>query len=190
MKIIGVAGRKGAGKDTFAQPLITNRWVQLRFADPLKAMLTVLLLAAGESRATVQRMLEGDLKEEVSQALCGRTPRHAMQTLGTEWREMISNDLWVRIAHNALKFHAKHGEQAVIVTDVRFVHEVAMLQSVGAYIVRVNRPIPRTRAFTDHPSEQGIDALPVDLDLFNNSSIAELHIMALRIADTTGQCTL
>jgi hypothetical protein len=53
-----------------------GRWRQVKFAGPLKSM----CMALGLTEAHI----EGHLKEVPCELLCGQTPRHAMQTLGTE----------------------------------------------------------------------------------------------------------
>lgn len=184
MKIIGVAGRKGSGKDTFAYPLLCAGWLQLRFADGLKNMLRALLTTAGVEGQLIENYIEFDRDTPIA-ALCGKTMRHAMQTLGTEWgRDLISGDLWLRVMLERLKSCALNGTTKVIITDVRFPNECDFLRACGGYVVRVNRSsISKTDS---HPSEAQIDELRADIDVLNDQEIGTLHAMALRIADTTG----
>ena len=64
----------------------------LPFAAPLKAMFAALGIApAPRDDPRVWR-------ETPHPLLCGRTPRQALQTLGTEWgRDCIGDDVWVRL---------------------------------------------------------------------------------------------
>ena len=57
-------------------------------------MLRKLLACPGADAGMIRRMIDGDLKEAPTPLFEGRTPRHAMQTLGTEWgRDRIGRDL-------------------------------------------------------------------------------------------------
>lgn len=163
-KIIGLAGRKRSGKDTAAIAL--QGYDRVSFAKPIKTMLRVLLSAAAVPSKDIERMVEGDLKEVPTPALGGHTPRHAMQTLGTEWgRQMISNTLWI---DTALADAAASGYGTVI-TDVRFANEAAAIKAAGGVVIRVERPNRPIGVLEDHPSETAIDTLDVDFVLVNDA---------------------
>lgn len=182
MKLLAIAGRKGAGKDTFAQPLIdSGRWALVKFADPLKNMLRSLFRDAGVDPQTTERMIEGDLKETPTPVLCGKTPRFAMQTLGTEWRDMIGQGLWLNITKMRIAAYARGGQPAVVITDMRFPHEVAFVEQAGGTSVRVVGTTPPNDA-SDHPSEKAIDSLPVAAEVFNFGSVDQLHTVAEGVA--------
>jgi hypothetical protein len=184
MKLIGIAGRKGAGKDTFALPLYSNSlFKQVRFADPLKNMLRALLKDAGVDAQEIERMIEGDLKEVPSPIFLGKTPREAMQTLGTEWRNMIGATLWTNIAIERIKKYARGGTHGVVITDVRFPHEVEVMKKLGGLVVRINGLVG-ANGFSNHASENQIDELPVDMDVFNFGSISDLHNVALGVSES------
>lgn len=133
MTIIAFTGYAGAGKSTAANILIENGWARGKFAAPLKNMLRSLLRDQGASADLIERMIEGDLKEVRHPMLNGRTPRHAMQTLGTEWgRTCINEDLWVDAAmRNILG--------PTVFDDCRFPNEAAAIQSSGGIVVEVRR---------------------------------------------------
>lgn len=164
--LIGVTGEKGSGKDTFAKGL--EGFVNLKMADPLKNMLRVLLEMAGIDADTTERMIEGDLKEIPCDALCGKTPRFAMQTLGTEWRDMIGKELW----SNIWLYRLKGGN--IVCTDVRFLHEAAAVQDRGGIIVRVERPGLAGDGDT-HVSETEMQGLIPDFVVVNSGSPEELQ---------------
>lgn len=159
--IIGFAGRMGAGKDTAAAAL--TGFENVKLAGALKAMLAALLRYQGASESTINSMLEGALKEIPSALLGGRTPRFAMQTLGTEWgRDTMASDLWIDAASRRLSQFDR-----VAFTDVRFPNEVAMIKARGGKVYRIERPTNCNEASDNHVSEAHIDALEVDGAIFN-----------------------
>lgn len=128
--LVGFCGRAGAGKTTAAQILVERHgYRRVRFAGPLKAMMAALGLSAAE--------IDGPLKESPCALLAGRTPRHAMQTLGTEWgRDQIDPDLWLRAWAREVDDGLAAG-RAVVVDDVRFPNEVGAIRARGGVIVRI-----------------------------------------------------
>ncbi|MDE2103130.1 MAG: hypothetical protein KGL39_38145 [Patescibacteria group bacterium] len=171
--LVGFAGRKRAGKDTAGAALVARGYKRLSFAGPLKAMLRALLMEQGVLPSVIEAMIEGDLREVPSDHLGGCTPRHAMQTLGTQWgRELIQRDLWV----NAAITSARHSGSPVVFTDVRFQNEVDAIRQAGGIVIRIYRPT-LFRA-DEHESEAGVDSLFVDRELVNNC--ADAHTLALK----------
>lgn len=154
--IIGFAGRAGAGKTTAAKHLVQHHgFVRVRFAGPLKAMMRAL--------GCTEEEVDGAGKELPCDLLGGRTPRQAMQWLGTEWgRDMIAPDLWTRAWE-----YAAAGKPRVVVDDVRFPNEVEALRRLGGVVIQLLAPgdlEPASQA-AGHVSERG--GLDVDADLFN-----------------------
>ena len=144
--LIAFSGLAGSGKTTAASHLVeAHNFVRLRFAEPLKAMLKVLIEPAGD----VDRWIDGDYKEKVH-PLLNCTPRHAMQTLGTEWgRNCIDTDLWVRLAINRIM----RMNRDVVIDDVRFESEFLALNRLGGTVYRIVRSHEVTTS--THASERG-----------------------------------
>ncbi len=133
MTIIAFTGYAGAGKSTAANILIENGWARGKFAAPLKNMLRSLLRDQGVIPELIEEMIEGRLKESPSPFLNGRTPRHAMQTLGTEWgRTCIDEDLWVDAAMCSVS-------GPTVFDDCRFPNEAAAIRAAGGIVVEVRR---------------------------------------------------
>ena len=166
--IIGLTGLKRSGKDTFAQALVDQGFELVRFADPLKEMLRTMYRCAGLDAETIERKIEGDLKEEPCPVLLGKTPRHAMQTLGTEWRDLIDRDLWTSIWLGK----AAAGNP-MVVPDVRFHHEAMVIRRMGGLIVRIYRPGQQSSDI--HISEQEMMQIPADHVVLNDGTIEDLH---------------
>lgn len=166
----------GSGKTTLALGLRGHGYVRCRFADPLKAMLSALLIHQGVRPDDVQRMVDGDLKECPHHALAGRTPRHAMRCLGTEWgRNTMSPDIWVNAAMMAAAEHIEAGRR-VVFDDMRFANEAAAIKRAGGMLVRITRPGVRRQA-GEHASEGGLEAWQFDLDLTNDASCQRAWVL-------------
>lgn len=149
--IIGLAGKIGAGKTTAAQYLVEKHgFERIRFAGPLKNMMLALGLTSDE--------VDGILKEQPCDLLGGKTPRFAMQTIGTEWgRDIIDEKLWIRAWRRAVET-TTHGAW-IVVDDVRFPNETAIIRELGGVLIRVDRDGQAGEA-TAHSSE----ALAFDCD--------------------------
>jgi hypothetical protein len=138
-RLIAFTGPIGCGKSTAAEALIEEGWVRVKFADPLKNMLRSFYASCGiEDSAFVEARIEGGMKEEPDPFLAGRTPRHAMQTLGTEWgRNLIAPDLWTMAWQQRVLSMASR-ELDVVVDDCRFANEAAAVRSLGGMVVRID----------------------------------------------------
>lgn len=171
--IIGLIGHKGEGKSSVASLLINfhNFKGPVKFAGPLKAMLVAYYRAHGLPPDQILEKIEGSLKEVPCMFLQGRTPRYAMQTLGTEWgRNLIRDDLWIKSLQSRIK--AQSEVEDMVVDDCRFLNEAAALKESGAKLVR----IWRTSLNPDktHPSELEIGLIPVDYTIDNGGPIEAL----------------
>ena len=165
--VVAFAGTKGAGKDTAADVLVTEHdFTRVRMADGLKEMLRALLRYRGTDDALIERYIEGDLKETPCPALNGRTMRHAMQTLGTDWgRKMIDEDIWVDSTHDRI---LAVGD--AVVSDIRFPNEAEMIKDLGGAVIRIDRD---TGAADPHISEQLTSGLLVDWVVRNDGTSPE-----------------
>jgi hypothetical protein len=171
--IIGIAGTKGSGKDTIALQLKKEyEFHHIKFAEPLKEMLRVILQYRGASLLMIDAMLEGDRKEVPSEYFSGRTPRHAMQTLGTEWgRNCIASDLWTSIAAERTAAFAKFAN--VVISDIRFPNEVECVHKLGGEVWRVIRDM--SHPADQHPSEIQVAGLHCDYTIYNLGTLEQLY---------------
>lgn len=169
-QVIAFIGGKGSGKDTAFKAIEAPGIVNIKFAEPLKEMLRTYLRFRMVDRDVVERMLEGDLKELPCIALDGKSPRHAMQTLGTEWgRDLINSNIWINTARDRIAYHVNQGRR-VVITDCRFENEMDMLKDVfNTYVFKVERN-DYSAAVDHHLSESGIHTLPFDKQLSNDDS--------------------
>lgn len=134
--VIGIQGMLGCGKSTVRDILVKEfgaQWVPM--SGPIKWMLAGLGLS--------EEQLYGSQKEEPSDLLCGKTTRYGLQTLGTEWgRELIGPDIWMNAVRHRILEQARGREDAlfVVVDDVRFPNEAAMVEELGGQLWTVRRP--------------------------------------------------
>ena len=160
--IIGLAGLAGSGKTTAAAVLVAHNFVCIPFAAPLKRMFAALRLAPED--------LEDPRawRETPHALLCGKTPRQALQTLGTEWgREQLGPDFWVRLwAEEALKY------RRVVADDVRFANEAAAIRQAGGQVFRIARASAGSASGARHPSES--QDFSVDAVIDNDGSPSDL----------------
>ncbi|WNL50678.1 deoxynucleoside monophosphate kinase [Ruegeria phage RpAliso] len=173
--VYAFAGKRGAGKSTATSVLVDEMgFTDAKFADPLKNMLRAFYRTCGVEDAVIEEKIEGSLKETPCEWLRGKTPRHAMQTLGTEWRNLISEDLWAVILEKRIK-RGDYGDK-VAVSDLRFPgHEEEALRNLGAHVYRITRPeSEKDDEAGKHSSETGIDKLKVNATLRNTGSIEDL----------------
>lgn len=183
--IVGFTGFKGSGKDTAAAVLLQQpyNFTIAKFADGIKAMLGQFYYYSGLSTPEVQRRIEGDLKEEPDPFLLqGKTPRWAMQTLGTEWgRDLMGENIWVTATmskiHNLLSVKNYRG---VVVTDIRFPNEAAAIKDAGGILIRIERD---QNVIDLHESEKYILTLPVDYVIVNNDTKELLAEQVMEIVD-------
>lgn len=166
-KLIAFTGSIGAGKSEASNQAAARGYHRAKFAGALKEMLRTFLRYRGADETTIERMLEGDLKGVSSEYFGGRTPRHAMQTLGTEWgRKLIHPDLWVDTEMDALVSFDR-----IVFDDVRFPNEVAAIKMAEGQVVKIERP--NIFAKVDHASEN--QKLDVDAVVSNDGTLDDLR---------------
>lgn len=162
-KLIALSGLMGSGKSTVADFLSTSFGFRVhKFAGPMKEMMYSFGLTHEE--------VEGSLKDEPCAKLCGQTPRHAMQTLGTQWgRDQIGPNVWVQRAARRIERDLGNGG-LVVVDDLRFPNEAEAIRNLGGVVWRIERP---GIAATGHESERmEFDA---DCTILNSGSMEALH---------------
>ena len=162
MKIIGLTGKAGVGKDTVADYLCKKGYVKYSFAKPLKDMLKVIGVDC-DNRET----------KELPHPTFGVSPRRMAQTLGTEWmRNSVAADGWLLLAQRYVEVRRNGNQYAdeltysegVVFSDVRFENEADFIRKQGT-VIHVHRNVD---AVQEHVSETGVRYATVDRWLMND----------------------
>lgn len=188
MHIIGFTGSAGHGKSTGAR--IMGEHMQSRgtvhiksFAGPLKQACAVIF-------GFNEEQLHGSLKENIDD-FWGVSPRTVMQRVGTEmFREGLQTTIphlrldgqtvWIRCMERSLEEiltteMSSGTQQVVIVDDVRFPDEAAVINKWGGVIIEVRRRVPPPTSASGHSSESGIgDDIP-RIQVDNDGSMQEFQ---------------
>lgn len=169
--IVGLIGFAHVGKSEVASLLMNEYgFKRIKFADGLKDMLRAIGLTEEE--------IEGALKEQPCEKLGGKTPRHAMITLGTEWgRKLIHEDLWVLAWR---KYVLDSPADYIVVDDCRFLNEAGMIRRLGGVIWHVERP--GYGPVKHHQSELEHLQIHADALLKNDGSVEQLRDLVRRQA--------
>lgn len=163
--VIALTGPAGSGKSTVSDYLASHYgYTKTKFAKPLKDMCRAL--------GMTESMIEGDLKEVPEPWLGDRTPRHVMQTLGTEWgRKCMGEDFWVELWENRVML-------PTVVDDCRFPNEAAAVRRMGGRVIRLDG---RGGIDGNHASEAGCGI--ADEVICNDGSIADLQARVRRVLE-------
>lgn len=167
---IGITGRAGAGKTTFANFLrdalaeteVRDRCGIVPFAAPVKEIAT--------------KMGWDGKKDEKG--------RRLLQLIGTECgRECIGQDVWVKAWFGRVRAGASTLELVTIADDVRFENEAWAIRSLGGLIVRIDRPErpPLSKRLASwfrptHRSERG--GIVADAVVLNDFDLSALNVRA------------
>jgi hypothetical protein len=159
-----------SGKSTVAGYLDSRGYQCLKFAQPIKDMICMLLMHDGYKIEQARKMVEEGKNTPIPFAFAGKTPRELQQTLGTEWgRNTVNKELWVGLMVNKIL----SSKVPVVVDDMRFPDEYDCLKGLGALMVRVDRP-GATKP-NGHSSEGALDAHDFDVVLENMGTLSDLR---------------
>jgi hypothetical protein len=168
LKLIGIAGKARSGKDTLANILMNEHgFIKLSMALPLKAA-SAPLFAWPEGRVH-----EDDFKL-FDDPFWGFTVREGYQRLGDAMKREFGEDFWARTwlcTYSQIK-----DKFSVVVPDIRFEEEAAMIRSLGGVIVHISRDGAGLQGtLANHRSEKGVEIGEKDVRIENNSTLTDLE---------------
>lgn len=187
--LIGLVGPAGSGKDTVADYLVKKHgFVKMAHADLLKRVVQQVFAFTDEQLWGPSELRNAPDKRyprnhgrfvpldraddlafgcsccgtEDGNDQCYLTPRFALQTLGTEWGRMCSENIWTHRLLGLIQdlqtgryyYDAKRGlvswisvgdavgKMNVVIPDVRFQNELDAIKAAGGKAVRVTRGLP------------------------------------------------
>jgi hypothetical protein len=200
-QIIAIAGSIGSGKDTVAKYL-ADRYGYHResFASSVKDTLSSVF---GWPRGLLDGITNDsrDFREIVDPWWSERlnipnfTPRYAMQHIATDlFRDHFNSEIWIYSLERRILDHIRRTKNTgfgykVVITDLRFENEFAMVKRLGAHTVRVMRgdqppwwvmnPQQVSDKYPDvHHSECGLSPVPnneFNTVIRNDGTISEMY---------------
>lgn len=193
--IIGISGKKQSGKNTVGAILQClheninfegikevidkgmliydpNNMELVSFASKLKEIASSLI---GVKYWDFENQT---FKKEVD-PLTGLTNREILQKIGTSFRKLFGEDIWIKVLFKYLECNGL--DKNYIITDVRYKNEAKAIKEKGGILIRVNR---NTDSNDTHQSEVDLDDYDkFDFIIDNNGSVEELIKKVIEIYD-------
>jgi hypothetical protein len=176
--VLGIVGRKGAGKDTLANFIKKHNpdFQIYHYADRLKEICEQIF------PVTHAQLFDADLKEKpfenaihidnyvpcIEEAVgmevpyCGLialSPRNLLQLVGTQYVRGARDSYWIDYLDEKIKKEQSREENRfAIVSDVRFVNEAKMIKNFNdGCLLKITRSV---YGLSDrHASERGVDSV-------------------------------
>lgn len=195
MRLLGLMGLAGAGKDTVADILTCLAPMDRRaFADALR--LEIAEAFGLDVRVLQERALREMPLSQLALRRCSDaefadwatdlhgepsvSPRRIMRRWG-DWRRWQRADYWLTRAEQARVAAIFDGHQAQLWTDVRYPNEAAWIRQRGGMLWRIVRPgLAQDRT---HDSETAADDIEADAVIVNDSTIDQLRMRVVDLAD-------
>ena len=165
--IIGIAGPKNSGKDTFADrfklyiPCITRA-----FAEPVKRTCQQLYLLSEN------QLYDREEKERID-TRWGISPRQMFQQVGTNYiRNQIDPNFFLK--HFEFWYREQPVGTNVIIPDVRFQNEVDLIHRLGGKVVYIYRPF----LTSEDPHESEVSATQlnrIDYTIENCGTLGQFY---------------
>ncbi|MGE4552778.1 MAG: hypothetical protein AB7D57_06675 [Desulfovibrionaceae bacterium] len=196
MVVVGISGKVGCGKSTVArlvEKLVPGGVTRLSFASELKDELSRVFdfprwwFDTPEGKGMPVRVDWSLVDDILLDGLPLNYPRFSMmsirgllQVYGTNLVRRVDPDRWVRAVR--AKIAALPPGAVVVIDDVRFPNEVALVRELGGLLARLD-PYPGWKPGdgADHESETALDDW-TDWDLREGPAFGDLDRVAERVA--------
>jgi len=168
MRIIGITGAAGSGKDTLANILVDDgQSIIYSMASPLKESASILFGIDIDD-------FYDRVKKETINDVWGFTPRELLIKMGTDFgRNVINKDIFIKRAQVELDKHKNSLIGKFIIPDIRFDNEAEFVKNNNGIVIKISRD-NRDVVQVNHETEYGISDDLVDIHIDNNGSILDL----------------
>ena len=144
LEIIGLHGKAGSGKDTFADFIVecnggfNGGWKKMALAQTVKDAASVLLHKPVE-------YMEGYKDTPLPEL--GVSSRKIYQELGEAMIDRIHPEFWVYVTAQRILQEYAQGVRKIIFTDVRYPCTARLIKDLEGHLVHIIRPKPSTWGF-------------------------------------------
>lgn len=165
MKIVGISGNAGVGKDFITKelivPMLTNGRPHaiLSFADYFKFG---AIVKDGLDRTKVFGRKD-------------KYTRTRLQQIGTEeGRDKYGENIWVNIMREIILQYQSRGIEFIFITDCRFPNEVKFIEEMKGIVIRIEAKdrnafiMSKEDSNSSHPSETSLQNHSFDYVIYNN----------------------
>ena len=177
-KIIGFIGEKHSGKDTAGKYLIQKyRYKRYALGDPVKKICQIMFNLSDEQITVPHLKEQTDVRWDIS-------PREMFQRIGTEFgqvnlynifpelkKKVPYRTLWVKLFEEWLK----DNDDNIVITDIRFEHELKSIKKNGGLIVKINRYTGYNDPHLSENEIKNIDKKYIDYEINNNYTLEDLY---------------
>ena len=194
MKIIGLMGAAGAGKDTTAEIIAASTPGVITFAFATRLREEIAAAFGIDARVLTDRALKETPLEQLALRRCtdpgfcsyawelstlnAIRPRTIMQRWG-DWRRGQNPDYFLGPAEAARVRAVFSGLELMVVTDVRYDNEAAWVARYSGRLWRVIRPgLPVT---SSHSSEHSTSHIHAHAAISNDGSVDQLRRVVVDI---------
>lgn len=174
MKLLGICGKAGSGKDTAATHfVVTYDWELYHFADPLKE-------ACAAAFGIEKFRFYAAEEKEIPDPYWLLSPREIAQYVGTEMFRTFDPDFWIKRFKLQAQQYAKDGAVGLVIPDVRFENEAEAIVDSGGFLIELVRDgADGNVGIANHASEAGFNTSRFGVRrrvVENNGSIPELYL--------------
>jgi len=183
MVIIALSGKRNSGKTTAANILMSNGFIKLSFATPLKNICGELLGFNHEQLYETKDIID---------VRYNKTPRECMlklaRYLNNDFNEFVygeKNNIFVRIMENKIdKLLNDNKNCNIVIDDCRLIDEFEMLKNKNALFINISRENKQNNNKYDILIDNDItekNNLSFDILLENNNTEKELNDKLINI---------
>ena len=175
--VVAFTGKLGSGKTYFAKAMEDHGAKRIRFAEPIKEIAT--------NMGFPYDSVYGTQKQKATHVPdLGVSFREFAQKFGTDivreqfpkifpTMELDKQSLWIKIAKTKINKIFQEGKSVVVIDDLRFKDEAAVIKDLNGIVIRLRLPgedKKKTESKKSHASETELDTIQYDASFVNDKS--------------------